>query len=102
MTPTEEEKLAVRQWESLQRMFSGAKNLDAVKPQPQIPELDFAPSGRLQVVLAEDQPGGSGLRRVFGDGETQQIEMLINPILVAMATWAAVIGSQSEPKATFL
>ena len=92
--PTEEEKLAVRKWESLHRMFPEAKNLDTVMPQPRIPDLDFAPSGRLQVVLAEGQPGGSGLRRVFGDGDRQQIEKLINPILVAMATWAAVIGLQ--------
>ena len=93
-TPTDEEELAVRQWESLQRMFSGAKNLDDVKPQPQIPEFDFVPSGRLQLVLAEGLPGGSGLRRVFADGEKQQIEELINPILAVMATWAAVISSQ--------
>jgi len=93
-TPTEEDRRAVREWESLQRMFAGAKNLDNVKPRPQIPEFDFVPTGRLQVVLAEGLLVGSGLRRVFADGERQQIEKLINPILVAMETWAAVIESQ--------
>lgn len=92
--PTEGEELAVRKWDSLHRMFSGAKHLDAVMPQPEIPEFDFALSGRLQVILNERHPGLCGLRRVFGDGESRPIEKLINPVLVALQAWSAATQVQ--------
>jgi len=92
--PTEEEELAVRKWESLQRVFSGVKGVAAVVSRPEMPEFDFVSSGRLQVVLAEGQAGGSGIRRVFGDGGKMRLEKQGNAILEGLATWAAMLAEE--------
>ena len=92
--PSEEEKLAVRKWEATIRRFSGVKGVSDMVPQPVISAVDFSPSGRLQVALAEDQDRGRGLRRVFSDGETQRLEKQGNAILEGLAVWAAVMARQ--------
>lgn len=91
---TEEEKLAVRKWENLLRMFASVKSVTTEVSRPEIPELDFAPAGRLQVVLAEGCPGGRGLRRSFCDGETQRLEKQGNAILEGLGIWAAMLAEE--------
>lgn len=82
--PCEAEKEAVRKWESLLPHFSYAKAMLSVAPQPDVPEFEFEPTGPLQCILNDGQPGFRGLRRVFGDGDSQQIERLMNGILESL------------------
>ena len=93
-----EEELALRRWEALQRRATHTWETPIEAPRPEIREFDFALTGRLQLVLAEDWPGGHGVRRLFGDGETQRIEKLINAILAALAVWAAVIKEREAAR----
>lgn len=92
--PTEEEKLAVEKWENLLRMFAGVKNVATEVSRPEIPEFDFVLSGRLQLVLAEGQAVGQGLRRKFGDGKTLRLEQRGSAILEGLPVWATMLAHE--------
>jgi hypothetical protein len=68
----------------------------SVAPRPDVPEFDFGLTGRLQCILNDGRPGLRGLRRVFGDGDRQRIESLINGILEGLAVWAVAMREREQ------
>lgn len=95
--PSAEEEWVLRVWEAQQRRAIHTWDTPIEAPRPSIPEFDFELTGRLQAVLADGWPGGNGLRRVFGDGESRKVEKLINAILAGLAAWAAVGRQTGQP-----
>lgn len=92
--PTEAELVAIEKWEKKQQRRLHSWSSGDWTPRPTPPEWDYAPTGRLQVLINEGQYGCDGIRKKFADGKTQRIETLINPILEALATWAAAIKAK--------
>ena len=91
----EAETAAIGKWERRrQRRQFRSWDSSGWTPRPTPPEWDYAPNGRLQVILNEGLHGHDGLRRTFGDGKVQRIETLINAILEAFATWSAAIKAK--------
>jgi len=89
--PTEAERAAMDKWE---RRRARDWNSVSWESRPTIPEWDYEPTGRLQVIINDSLYQHDGLRRTFGDGKTQRIETLINSILEAFATWSAAIKAK--------
>ena len=92
--PTPAELDAIENWEKRQARRNRSLDFDRWTPRPTMPEWDYTPSGRLQVIINEQSYAHDGLRRTFRDGKNQRIETLLNAILEAFATWSAAIKAK--------
>ncbi|MEQ8332513.1 hypothetical protein [Nisaea sp.] len=92
--PTQAELEAIHQWEGRQARRSRSWDDFDWTPKPNPPEWDHAPNGHIRFQITESKYVYGGLRKSFGDGKTQRIESLINPILEAFSTWSAAIKAK--------
>jgi hypothetical protein len=92
---TESEIAGLERWEANKERAQRRGQWFSDWDKPKVPEWDWIPNGRL--ALSFDKGWHSdGLRRKFGDGSRQRIELLIPEIFIALATCAAAKKAKRE------
>jgi hypothetical protein len=87
--PTEAEQAALRRHEEAKQRAQRLGKWFSDWDRPKIPEWDWIPNGQLVLTMDMGLYRSDRIRRKFSDGKTQRLEGMIEPMIEALATYAA-------------